>query len=368
MLQLKIAARLRAPVVSFTTRRRCPQQTLNRCSMFTLLGNGFCRDRVCNSVVCSHSWTTTDLCTDNTTHCDSLCSAATDCRAYSVATQPPPTHPGACHALGKARCILYSGTAYAAGLFSQPLVSMLCKIAATAAASQPAIAIAASRLAIAVAVTAAADSAACWRWTVGHTAIWRDWQHIECWDRAGCEWRPRARRRRANLRPIYCRHLGRTRARIAALKSRLPARPRLGACGRRHAHRRAHSLAPMQCDAASHRLHGARIGLLTDCGGLLHTSPSGRSETRFYERLDCVNPGRDTNGHSLMVGSAYDGKAPTDDREGIRPPSSDLLPSLDVCGGHFGLVLALLRPLITTTLATARHSRLDASQRVKQSR
>ena len=320
------------------TRRRCPQQTLNRCSMFTLLGNGFCRDRVCNSVVCSHSWTTTDLCTDNTTHCDSLCSAATDCRAYSVATQPPPTHPGACHTLGKARCILYSGTAYAAGLFSQPSYQCYAKSQPPQPPVSPPLP---SPPPVSPSPSPSPPPQTLQLVGAGPWAI-PLFGAIGSTSSAGTEPAASGGLVHAAGEPIFGPFtvaISDARGHGSLLRS-LGCPPGRGSVPAGVDMRTAERILSHQCNVTLPRIgsNGARIGLLTDCGGLLHTSLSGASETRFYERLDCVNPGRDTNGHSLMVGSAYDGKAIYGRWEGIRPPSSDLLPSLDVCGGHFGLV------------------------------
>lgn len=91
-----------------------------------------------------------------------------------------------------------------------------------------------------------------------------------------------------------------------------------------------------QCNLQLPRIteNGARIGLLSECGG------HGKN-FHFHERLSCIGGSRESNrdpatGHSNQVGTALDGSKIFGKYERAGT-SEDAIASLDTCGGHFGV-------------------------------
>ena len=313
------------------TRLRQRNQTRGDSSSMSLslLGQGFCRDRVCaDPGQCDHSWTVVDQCVNSTSQCQSLCGT---CKALAVAAQPPTNHPGGCSQLNLARCVLYYGNAWAVTTYEHPSYECysipqppLPPQGPPPPAPPP---LSPSPLPPPPPAVLALLGVGPWSaptyGAIGTTSsggVEPDGSLTH--ERGEAIYGPlesaisEGRGHGALLRALGCpAGLGNVPAGVDT--------------------RTAEQMLARQCNVTIPRTGstGERIGLLTACGG-------HGSDFHFHERLSCVNPGRDANlGHSLQVGQALDGKAIYGAFETFENTSTSAgQPILDACGGHFGPV------------------------------
>ena len=295
-----------------------------------LLGQGFCRNRVCpDAATCEHSWTISDQCVDSTADCATLCNG---CRAYAVARFPPATHPGECRQRNKARCVIYDGEAWAI-MTSQhdayqcyartppPLPPLAPPSPSPPPSLPPSIPPPPPR-------TIDFDGVGPWPAPLSEAIGTTSSSGSEPDGVGGTLWHARGTPIFGPFLPAISDHDGH-----GGLLRHLGCAPGTGRVPAGVDTRTAEQVLALQCNVTLPRIDasGHRIGLLTACGGQ-------GFEFRFHERLTCIENGHDaTLNHSQQVGQALDGRAIYGEYEA----SGDTVlarPALDACGGHFGPV------------------------------
>ena len=322
-----LIGKCRAHAAGGRHQNKLPQRLIHPAQHMALshIGGGFCRDDI---RLGDHSWTVQSSCVNQTNQCIvDICGSDPACRAAAVASEPPATHPDGCLDRNMKRCVAYFGDTYAVATL--PHASYECyarpgppRPPTPPPSPQP--------------PPAPPGPAPPFRLNLEGVGPWS----APVYGAIG-ETFAQGRDLDGMVHPANTEIFGPFLTAIsskqnAELLAWLGCPAGVGSVPAGVDSSTAEQVIAAQCNLQLPRIteNGARIGLLSECGG------HGKN-FHFHERLSCVGGSRESNrdpatGHSNQVGTALDGSKIFGKYERAGT-SEDAIASLDTCGGHFGV-------------------------------